>query len=386
MCGAYCVVRVGNTTVLRILWLTENYPPQRGGMAQSCDRIVHSLRTGGVWIDVAHFSARYAAWQVERKLHGRLFACPLDDDPAHALNLFWSRLGRAEKTVYSHVVAFGGVVPLLAGPVYAAWLRAPLVTLLRGNDFDVGIFSPRFSGIVREALQRSACVCAVSKDKLEKVAALYPQTKVTWTPNGIDLTNWQFTPEDKHRAQLWREAHVTPGRRVLGLFGQLKRKKGGVFFLEALLRSGVADKFHILFVGDMETEMQEWLAAVGESRAFSVVPFTDRYELLPYYAACDLIAIPSFYDGMPNVLLEAFGLAIPVVASTVGGMADILRDNENALLFAPGNHHGCRDALVRATQLEETELRRLGENGQRLIVSQFTHQAEVERYLAVLKE
>jgi hypothetical protein len=77
------------------------------------------------------------------------------------------------------------------------------------------------------------------------------------------------------------------------LFGQLKRKKGGVFFLEALMRSGVANKFHVLFVGDMETEMQEWLAAYGKSLAFTVVPFTDRYALLPYYAACDLIAIPS---------------------------------------------------------------------------------------------
>ncbi len=354
-------------------------------MSHSCDRIVHALRAAGVWIDVAHFSARYTTWQVERKLHGRLFTCPLDDDPAHSLNLFWNVLGRTEKTVYSHVVAFGGVVPLLAGPVYAAWLRAPLVTLLRGNDFDVGLFSPRFSGIVREALQRSACVCAVSKDKLEKVTALYPQTKCVWTPNGIDLTNWQFTPEDRQKAQQWREANVTPGRRVLGLFGQLKRKKGGVFFLDALLRSGVADKFHVLFVGDMETEMQEWLSASEGSLACTVVPFTDRYDLLPYYAVCDLVAIPSFYDGMPNVLLEALGLAVPVVASAVGGMADILRDNENALLFAPGNQEDCCQVLRRVVQLSESEIRTLGENGQPLVASQFTPQAETERYLAVLK-
>ncbi|MDQ3089251.1 MAG: hypothetical protein M3Q78_11745 [Acidobacteriota bacterium] len=46
---------------------------------------------------------------------------------------------------------------------------------------------------------------------------------------------------------------------VLGFFGQMKRKKGGLFFLENLLRSGLADKSHLLFVGEAETEMHEWL-------------------------------------------------------------------------------------------------------------------------------
>src|SRR5690349_17332838 len=121
-------MRAVDNNHLRVLWLTENYPPQRGGMSQSCDRIVHSLRTSGVWIDVVHFSARYQTWQVERKLHGRLFTCPLDEDPAYALNLFWNLLQRAEKISYTHVVTFGGIVPMLAGPIYAAWLHAPLVT------------------------------------------------------------------------------------------------------------------------------------------------------------------------------------------------------------------------------------------------------------------
>ena len=370
---------------LRVLWLTENYPPQRGGMAQSCDRIVHTLRAAGVWIDVAHFGARYQTWQVEPKLRGRLFTCPLDDEPAHALNLFWNQLKQTTLLPYTHVVAFGGVVPLLAAPLYAAWLKAPLVTLLRGNDFDTGIFSLRWGGIVREALQRSAYVGAVSKDKLEKVALLYPQLKLLWTPNGIDVANWQFTPEDRDKARQWRAVHVSAQRRVLGVFGHLKRKKGGVFLLDSLLRSGVANTFHVLCVGDMDPEMQEWLTTCGDTLACTVLPFTDRYELLPYYAACDFIAIPSFYDGMPNVLLEALSLAVPVLASSVGGMADILRENENALLFAPGNQEECGQALWRAARLSGADVRQLGENGQRLVLAQFTHQAEAERYLTIFQ-
>ncbi|MBM4257600.1 MAG: glycosyltransferase family 4 protein [Deltaproteobacteria bacterium] len=87
---------------------------------------------------------------------------------------------------------------------------------------------------------------------------------------------------------------------------------------------------------------------------------------------------------MPNVLLEALGLGIPVLAASIGGMANILVDNENALLFQSGNHSECCQILRRAAQLSVSELHTLGENGQRLVAAQFTHQAEAERYLATL--
>ena len=55
--------------IQNLLWLTENYPPQRGGMAVSCDRIVRSLREAGVIIEVAHFSSRYLRWKTEQKIN-----------------------------------------------------------------------------------------------------------------------------------------------------------------------------------------------------------------------------------------------------------------------------------------------------------------------------
>jgi glycogen synthase len=357
-------------------------------MAHSCDRIVRTLRELGVSVDVAHFSARYANWRVEAKRNGRHIFCPVREDPTHAMNRLWNTLaGEANLTdAYTHVVAFGGLLPMLCAPVYAAWLRLPLVTMIRGNDFDAGIFSLKRGDVLREALSRSAHVCAVSHDKVEKISALYPRTPVSWTPNGIDLTDWQFAQNDLEHAAEWRQATVEKGRRVLGFFGQLKRKKGGLFFLEALLRSGEADRFHLLFIGDAEPEMLEWLEAHQPEVAFTRLPFLDHYDLLPFYAACEMVVIPSFYDGLPNVLLEAAGLGIPALASTAGGMADFLRDDEHAILFRPGDPHECRRAISRAAEMSDEELRRLGENSRALARSAFDHRVEAGRHLAVLKE
>jgi glycogen synthase len=372
----------------RALWLTETYPPSRGGMAQSCDRIVRGLRRRGVLVDVLHFTPtpRGRSWNIEVQAGGRYLTCPVEDDPAHALNRAWSTLTADPATQeVTHVVAFGGSRPIVAGPVYAAWLGVPLITLIRGNDFDAAVFSTRRKPVLDEAFARSALVCAVSQDKAHKIAALHPRTRVRWIPNGIDLDDWELAPSDIRSAQAWREAN-TRNRRVLGLFGQLKAKKGGVFLLDALRRSGVADAFHVLLAGWLEPDMEAWLAEHGHELQHTLLPFLDRYELLPWYAACDWITIPSFYDGLPNVLVESAALGVPMVAARTGGMADVLEDGRTAMLFAPGDEARAAWALQRAARLAEPERRQMAEACRTLARTELDGELEISRYIEALAQ
>jgi glycosyltransferase involved in cell wall biosynthesis len=363
-----------------VLWLTETYPPSRGGMAQSCDRIVRGLRRRGVTVDILHFTPapRGRPWAIEHQAGGRYLACPIEDDPAHALNRAWSTL-QSQPQPITHVVAFGGSRPIMAAPVFAAWLNRPLITLLRGNDFDAAVFSIRRRPTLDDALTRSALVCANTRDKVEKIAALHPGVATRFIPNGIDLSDWSFAPSDLEHARAW---HPTD-RRVIGLFGQLKAKKGGVMLLDALLRSGAQDKVHLLLAGWMAPEMQQWLAT--HDIAHTTLPFLDRYELLPWYAACDWIAIPSFYDGMPNVLVEALALGIPIIASRAGGMADVLSEH-TALLFDPGDEARCALALHRAAHLDEAKREQIGAAGKSLAAQELHLELELTRYVQALAD
>ena len=373
------------TGAARVLWLTEHYFPGGGGMARSCDRIVHGLRQAGVVVDVAHLSRRAPELAVASRRNGRDIRRGLGADPAHALNQLWNWLAAdVHRHEFTHVVAFGGQAPLLSGPVYAAWLGLPLVTLLRGNDFDTGVFTPGRESALREALRRSAAVCVVSRDKAWKIQALYPEIEPVWVPNGIDLDEWAALPSQRARAATWRAATVPPGRRVLGLIGQIKQKKGGLFFLDALLASGQAACFHLLGIGELDEEVSAWLAAHGDDLSHTLLPFMDRDELLAYYPACDLIVIPSLYDGLPNVLLEAAGLGLPLLASTAGGMADVLVDGAHGYLFAPGDEPSCRRAIGRAAAASADELRRLGAAAQAMTRTDLSAARETERYLAAL--
>lgn len=379
---------------LRIIWLTENYYPNKGGMAQSCDRIVHNLRADGVLVDVIHFSDRVERTKVTNVQNGKDIAFAMHPDVSHSLNLVWlfienyrNELAQNQQAPITHLAAFGGYVPLLAAPIYAAWLHLPYVVLLRGNDFDTGIFSPKRQEILKNALINAAHICVVSKDKMHKIKGLFPEAKVSHAANGIDLNEWQLLASDKQKASEWRQAHVDQAarRRVLGMFGHLKSKKGILLFLEALKFAGKLSEVHLLIVGDMTEAVERFLTENTEDLHYTHYPFMERFSLLAYYSACDIVAIPSYYDGLPNVMMEAGGLAVPFIAAKAGGMADFLEEGIHGHLFHPGNLDQCREAIRKTLACSDEELKAMGANCQKMVATQLQHSQETAHYRQVFE-
>jgi glycogen(starch) synthase len=369
-----------------VLWVTENHPPSPGGMAVSSDRIVRGLRALDIEVDVVHLCRRPSPGPWEIQQHGRYLAFPIGEDAAHDLSVLFELLARdAHRPSLTHVLAFGGNLPVVAAPNYAAWLNLPLITLFRGNDFDSAVFSPQRRAVLREAIERSARICVVSRDKRERILALFPQARVDWTPNSIDLDDWTVLPSDAEAAQVWRLENVPSGKRVLGLFGQIKAKKGGLQIVNALLAAGLGAKVHLLLVGEVHEAVRERLAAESASLGSTLIPFVDRYALIRYYLACDAVAIPSYYDGMPNTLLEAMGLGLPLLASDAGGMKDVLRDGVHGFVFPAADDDGCRRALRLFVEAAPETLQAMG-IACRKTAAEFDLAGEAGRYEDILLE
>lgn len=370
---------------LRLLWLTEHYPPSSGGMATSCDRIVRNLRRGGARVDVVHWSRRATAWRHEVNHGGSMRTCPLGTDAEHALARTWAEL-RVDPVAASatHVVAFGAHLPLLAAPVVAAGLGIPLITCLRGNDADTGVFSPRRRGALADAVRSSAHVCCVSRDKVALVESMWPGTAASWTPNGIEVDDWVQTAADRERGGLWRRTHVVAGRRVLAMFGHLKAKKGALLLVEALARLSESSRVHLLMVGELEDGVASAAGALLPEGSWTHEPFGDRYRLLDWLAACDAVAVPSFYDGLPNVVLEAAACAVPLVASIAGGMADLLEDGTHGWLFPPGDVAALASAVTDLARASDAEIARRGKAARALVDGGLDAVGEASRYLDVL--
>ena len=388
-----------------ILWLTENYPPRRGGMAQACDRIVSGLRSSGIKVDVAFFNYSAVVFKTACQMNGRLIVVPASDSPAHSLNLLFNYISDPSNNLkYTHIAAFGGAIPMLALPVFKVWMGLKAVTLLRGNDFDIGVFQSGKRQILFDALKASDAVCVLYSEAVKRVSSLISDAKVFCIPNGIDTEDWQNDSFDYVTANNFRkENNIADNQLVVGLFGQLKEKKGVVFFFENLLKTGLQEKVTIITVGDVEPSLQAWIdkKILGKKESVETteienqeqvcepveplikliqLPFMDRFELLSLYPVCDFIALPSHYDGMPNVLLEAGTLGIPAIAARTGGIAEVLPDQQFQLTFHPGNADQCRQALNRAFELSKEERKAIGQALKSNIENNFSQSNESLNY------
>lgn len=169
----------------------------------------------------------------------------------------------------------------------------------------------------------------------------------------------------------FRQAHhIPPEAPLVAVIGRISSEKGQRVFLEAFAVANAAlPSLHAVLVGEGPDEA--FIAAqIGRMGLGDRVHWIGYHRpIAPIYRDADLVVIPSFTEGIPNVLLEALAAGCPVVATAVGGIPEVVVDGEHALLVPPGEPGIMGDAMVRA--LQDKPLRdRLIEAGRDRIASQ----------------
>jgi len=371
-------------TLPTILWLTENYFPNRGGMAQSCDRIIQNLREKGLFIGLVHFRSTKNKLKLKTVQNGFHLTFPVDEDAGHAYNVLFAFLSNPSfQYNFTHIVAFGGYLPLLGAPIISKLFNIPLISMLRGNDFDAFLFSAKKRDFLLYALENSKTICTITKDQKAKIEKLIQHNDIQYIPNGIELDEWIPHKSELERSANWKNENISPNKKVIGVFGHLKPKKGMDFFIDSISRSGIGNQLFLLISGEIYPGLEEKLKALEID--YFISPFLDRYELLAWYPICDAVAIPSYYDGMPNVLLEAAALSIPIIASKVGGMKDALMDQIHGFLFHPGDEESCADSISQFVASNREKLNIMGKNCKKLIIKNYTTDNESNNYIKIFK-
>jgi glycogen synthase len=365
-----------------ILWLTENYFPNTGGMAQSCDRIVQNLRDAGLYIGLVHFRNTKSAIKFKQIRNGFNLIMPASEGEGHCFNQLCNYLENPQfQFLITHIVAFGGYLPIIGAPILAKFYQVPLITMLRGNDFDLSLFAPKRRDVLFYALNNSLVVCTVASLHKQKIEKLTGHKNVQFIPNGIDVSNWQPHKSELDIAYARRLKLSEGGCRIIGVFGHLKPKKGIEFLVDSIVRSGHSEKLFLLITGEVYPQIKEKLEGAGLQ--YLILPFMDRFELLSVYPTCDAIAIPSFYDGLPNVLLESCALGIPVLAANTGGISDVFSKEGYPFLFHPGDEEACAQTLINFLKTNQNDLLEIGQRLKVMVTESFNKELETRRYLSI---
>jgi glycosyltransferase involved in cell wall biosynthesis len=194
------------------------------------------------------------------------------------------------------------------------------------------------------ALPRAARVIAVSKPLAEQARALgVAPDRIDVIRNGIDRTT--FRPRDRAQA---RASLGLDGDGAMVLYvGHVTREKGAHDLVRAVAQGGPRLRAaHLVVVGDGAgfEEVRELAAELGIRASFMGARPHD--EVATWLGACDVLALPSWNEGMPNVVLEALASGRPVVASRVGGIPDVIDSDSSGRLVPP------RDPVALAGALE----------------------------------
>lgn len=166
-------------------------------------------------------------------------------------------------------------------------------------------------------------------------------SRITVLHNAVD-PQWAASVKAIERGEARRQLGIAPDEFVIVAAGRMSSEKGHIHLLAAFerLRQTIA-KAHLILVGDgPERARLELAAGTG-------VVFTGQVaDARPYFAVSDVLVLPSLTEGSPNVLLEAMAVDLPVVATKVGGIPEIVENEVSALLVEPRDP----EALARAIE------------------------------------
>jgi glycosyltransferase involved in cell wall biosynthesis len=180
------------------------------------------------------------------------------------------------------------------------------------------------------------------------------------------------------------EAGIPAGRKVILIVGRLSREKDHLTLLEAVHRLRPAITPHLIIVGD-GPEKQRIDEKIRQLDLTGFVTLTGHQSSAePWYGLADVAVLSSLSEGSPNALLEAMATNVPVVATAVGGVPEIVTDEESALLVKPGDATAMSAAIARI--LNEPKLAtRLAKRSHELILARHTPEARVRRLVAIYR-
>jgi glycosyltransferase involved in cell wall biosynthesis len=177
-----------------------------------------------------------------------------------------------------------------------------------------------------------------------------------------------------------REFKIPERAFIVGTVGRLSAVKGHFEFLQAAKLSCLENPdFHFVLVGEgpQASRLKSWVHENGIQDRVTFLGYQeDVYKILSMY---DLFVLPSLYEGFGISVLEAWAMKLPVVATAVGGVKEVVENEKDGLLVPPSNAGAMKNAIEWMKNNPEAA-QKMGEAGYEKLKDRFTNQKMVEAH------
>ena len=260
-------------------------------------------------------------------------------------------------------------------------------------NHSISLVLSKFERLLGRITTKVIAISKWQKKELTEIYKIIPPEKAEIISLGIDPGQNKATP-DTHRNIFREKYNVDSDTVAIGIAGRIVPIKNLKLFVQVANALISATKKRICFfiIGDgiLKKQIEAQCAALDVSYTENVgekasIIFTSWIEdIIPAMHAMDIVTLTSNNEGTPLSLIEAQFCGKPVVATNVGGVKDIVVNNETGFLVEPGD----ADAMFKKLDLliESDELRKeMGEKAAAFAALSFSKQAEVENYRQVYK-
>ncbi len=273
------------------------------------------------------------------------------------------------------------------GIIIAKLTRLPVVSTCHGfisNDLNLKLYNK----LDRRLLKYADKIMAVSEGiKKDLISNGIKQSRIELIQNAVEQ-NGNKEQLERNRTAKRQFFNIQKKDFVVGYIGRLSKEKGVKYLIEAhtlLSKAGAPVKMLIIGDGTQRKELEDLVKNAGNEGSVMFTGFQSDIE--SWLPAMDVFVLPSLTEGTPMSLLEAMAEGIPVVASAVGGVPQVVQAGINGILVSPGKPEEIEKAIL-ALYKNETLRNSLAREAEKAIkqkydVKQWINKVETEYLNAV---
>jgi len=182
---------------------------------------------------------------------------------------------------------------------------------------------------------------------------------------------------------------IDPDSRTLVCVGRLCPQKGQLLLIEALGRlraDGVDARLVLAGDGEMRADVERRAAAMGVADRVEITGWIGEAEVRRRLREARALALPSFAEGLPMVIMEALAMGRPVISTYIAGIPELVRDGENGWLTPAGSVEALAGAMDAALEAPAERLEAMAQAGREAVRARHRTASEVDRLEALLMD
>lgn len=308
-------------------------------------------------------------------------------NPATAVK-YYSRLKKALQKIKPDVCLTFTIRPAIYGNLVTRSLQLPTISTITGTGplFDSRSISYTIARqLYKRVLKKTKFVFFPNYDDLNGfVERGYITREQAKRVPGSGINYEQFSPQPSTRGN--------DGKFVFLYISRLIKDKGVMEYVEAasILKDHFSNaEFHI--VGPLWTGNKKSLTVTAEElngwiEKKWIVYHDKQKDVRPFVANADCVVMPSYREGMNNVLLEAASMARPLIATDVTGCRDIVDNGVNGLLCKVKSGKDLAEKMKQMMNLSSSEREAMGQKGREKMIKEFDKKIVIQKYLETIEE